>query len=349
MKTFLGAFGLHAFALSQLLFAGQPSSAVVWWGDNLGGQSTGTYSPGYSTGVVTTAGGVLSNTVAVAASYFHNLALRSDGTVVGWGSNHRGQAIGSESDDSHTNGLVRIGGVVLSNVVAIAAGNFSLALQSDGTVRAWGDNRVPVGLSNVVAIAARGFYGLALKTDGSVVSWGSQPWSQTHVPLGLSNVVSIAAGGQDYERSLALKKDGTVVAWGNESGYLDMQPPPGLTNVIAISAGYNHSLALKRDGTLVGWGFNDGGQATGVPATAKQYVSNGPVILGGQNLSDVVAMAAGNQYSLALKKDGTVILWGNKRFFREAPAGLTNVVAIAAGDGFCLAVTTNSDALRIKK
>ena len=62
--------------------------------------------------------------MAVAAGYGHNLALKSDGTVVGWGLNYDGEASPP---------------VGLSGVVAIAAGdNHSLAVTSDGLVYAWG-------------------------------------------------------------------------------------------------------------------------------------------------------------------------------------------------------------------
>lgn len=45
-------------------------------------------------------------------------------------------------------------------------------------------------------------------------------------------------------------------------------------------------------------------------------------------LTDVVAVAAGYEHSVALKRDGTVASWGKTP---AAPAGLNNVVAIAAG------------------
>jgi len=45
-------------------------------------------------------------------------------------------------------------------------------------------------------------------------------------------------------------------------------------------------------------------------------------------LTNVVAIAAGGYYSLALKGDGTVVAWDDHPGF---PTGLTNVVAIAAG------------------
>ena len=56
----------------------------------------------------------------------NSLALKSDGTVVAWGLNNKGQTKVPED---------------LKSVVAIAAGSdHSLALKSDGTVVAWGDN-----------------------------------------------------------------------------------------------------------------------------------------------------------------------------------------------------------------
>ena len=68
-------------------------------------------------------------------------------------------------------------------------------------------------------------------------------------------------------------------------------------------------------GTPVAWGSNDSRQST-IPA----------------GLTDVVAVAAGNQFSLALKADGTVVGWGRgSRGQLSIPHGLTGVTAIAAG------------------
>ena len=98
----------------------------------------------------------LSGVTAVAAGGWHNLALKSDGTVVGWGDNGAGQATPPAG---------------LTDVVAIAAGfSYSLALKSDRTVVGWGDNfygeaTPPAGLTDVIAIAAGFLHSLALKSD----------------------------------------------------------------------------------------------------------------------------------------------------------------------------------------
>jgi len=53
--------------------------------------------------------------------------------------------------------------------------------------------------------------------------------------------------------------------------------------------------------------------------------------------TNVIAIAAGQSFSLALKADGTVLAWGASGF-TNVPAGLSNVVAIAAGGGQSLAL-----------
>jgi hypothetical protein len=84
--------------------------------------------------------------------------------------------------------------------MAIAAGGeHSLALRSDGTVVAWGDNgsgvsTVSADLTGVIAIAAGGRHSLALKSDGKVVAWGNNFYGVSTVPASLPSVTAIAAG-----------------------------------------------------------------------------------------------------------------------------------------------------------
>lgn len=306
-----------------------------------------------STGNVAIAGQRLSNAVAIAASRLHGLALKDDGTVAGWGFNAYGQVLGSPFPATaplvNTSGPVTIDGKILRDVAAIAAGdNLSMALRHDGSVFGWGENKVPVGLSNIVAIAAGGMTCLALKQDGSVVGWENVPRTESYGQLfgveGLSNVVAIAAGsmpggGSPRTRNIALKKDGMVFTWVHQSINQEPPPPAGLSNVIAVAAGISHSLALTRDGTVTGWGYNNEGQAIGTPTPSEPHMTNGLVRINGQILSNVVAVAAYYNFSMALKADGTVVGWGKS--YRGTPVGLTGVTAIAAGESFCLAITTN--------
>jgi hypothetical protein len=57
---------------------------------------------------------------------------------------------------------------------------------------------------------------------------------------------------------------------------------------------------------VVGWGDNFYGQTTGTP-TGSAAAASGAVILGGQVLRGVIAIAAGGFHSVALKNDGSVV------------------------------------------
>ncbi len=189
----------------------------------------------------------LSDVMAVAAGSSFQLALRTDGTVVAWGSNFLGQlGDGTTIAREHPAQVPHLAGVI-----AIAAGGrFAVALLHDGTLMTWGDGR----------------YG-QLGTGATVNSLTPQP-----VP-GLHDVVAIAAG---HDHALALHTNGTLSAWGSnrdgELGTGSMDPGlsatplavRGIDRVVAMAAGgyvgsagwWSHSVALREDGTLWTWGNN---------------------------------------------------------------------------------------------
>lgn len=205
--------------------------------------------------------------------------------------------------------------VGLSNVIAIAAGpTHSLALDSNRKLHGWGDgafSEVPSLVNLPLAVAASGYHSLALNDDGTVTAWGLNDNGQTNVPFGLRNVIAIAAGPS---HSLALRSDGTVVSWGAQSL---TNVPPAATNIVAISSGYDHSLALTAAGTLVQW-----------PDTWRGSPPS--------DLTDVIAIADG----LALEREGRVVSWGTAADWpTNVLSGVSNVVAIASSGAHALALT----------
>ncbi|KRE21939.1 RCC1 domain-containing protein [Paenibacillus sp. Soil522] len=288
-----GLSSVSAVAASDQNYLVIKSDGTVWaWGDNIErqlGECEGTELDYYRSTPVQVCN--LSSVVAVTSARYHNLALKSDGTVWAWGDNSKGQ-LGDGGSYDYSLGPVQVQG--LSSVVAIAAGDdHSLALKSDGTVWAWGLNNygqlgigrttstssTPVqvqGLSSMVAIAAGNDHNLAVKSDGTVWQWGmtyngelfNGGSGDLYTPVqvqGLSSVSAVAAGGRSH--NLALKSDGTVWAWGdNDYGQLGdgtttRRYPPvqvqGLGSVATIAAGTSHSLALKSDGTVWAWGYRN--------------------------------------------------------------------------------------------
>jgi hypothetical protein len=242
--------------------------------------------------------------IAIAGGAYHNLALKSDGSLMAWGDNGFGQC------------NVPVG----NDFVAIAGGFwFSLALRSDGSLVAWGYNGngecdVPAG-NDFVAVAAGFVHNLALNSDGSLIAWGYNGYGECDVPTG-NNFVAIAAG--EYF-SVALKTDGSLVAWGrNWYGKCDV--PVG-NNFDKIAAGEDHSLALKVDGSLVAWGSNGDGQCN-VPE--------------GKGFVDI---AAGARHNLALRLDSSIVAWGNNEYGQCDVPVSNEYVAVASGSLHSLSLT----------
>jgi len=152
------------------------SDGTVWaWGFNGAGELGDGTTASRTTPVRVTG---LTGVTQVAAGGAFSLALRSDGTVWAWGDNRAGQ-LGRGTTSNHEVTPARVTG--LAGVTKISAGaDFALALRSDGTVSAWGDNRRgqlgngtttdpagPVqvtGLANATQVAAGGRFSLAVHT-----------------------------------------------------------------------------------------------------------------------------------------------------------------------------------------
>ncbi len=246
-----------------------------------------------------------------------------------------------------------------------------------------------MGLGKVTAISAGQRYSLVLQNDGTVWAWGENEWGQlgdgtttnSDVPVqvrNLSDVIAISAG---HYHSLALKSDGTVWAWGdNESGELgngttvSSNVPvqvSGLDGIVAIAAGEAHSLALKKDGTVWSWGNNENGQA----GNGAQSAKDNPAVVSPvkvSNLSNVIAIVEGGLpgggadlnggmvkygagYCLALKSDDTVWTWGASGWYSEPwnnphnniPVQINNlsdVKTIVGGGQYAIAIVLSSNA-----
>ncbi|MGW8762736.1 RCC1 domain-containing protein [Streptomyces sp. NPDC055815] len=125
-------------------------SVMAWgYGDALGngtgGQATGP-APVCAIGQTAPCTSYLTGVTSVAAGAFHTLAVRTDGTALAWGNNIYGQlGDGTTTDRRAPVRVCAPGGCsgYLSGVSAVVggvSGYHSLALRTDGSVRAWGAN-----------------------------------------------------------------------------------------------------------------------------------------------------------------------------------------------------------------
>jgi predicted peptidase/alpha-tubulin suppressor-like RCC1 family protein len=120
------------------------------------------------------------------------------------------------------------------------------------------------------------------------------------------------------------------------------------SQVRQIAAGNRHNVALLQDGRVFAWGFNVSGQVGNGKSGALSDQET-PVQVEG--LRDIVQVAAGNNFSLALTADGGVYGWGGnnccqlgnldttKRY--AAPVGIGGISAVKeldAGDNYAVAL-----------
>ena len=332
--SLVAAGARHSMALRS-------DGSVVAWGKNgtgeLGnGGTTNSLTPvavtglGAGSGVVALSGNAPPLSALSVSGNGHSMALKSDGTVLGWGNNNSGQV----GNFSVTDQLTPVGVYGLgsgSGVIAISAGgSHSLALKSDGTVLAWGGNNsgqlgngsltastIPVQIlgagSGVVAISAGAAFSMALKSNGTVLTWGNNAsgqlgnWTFTDssVPVavvGVSGVKQVAAGAAF---SLALLTNGTIKSWGNNaSGQLGDGTAPTdhaaavtvylTSGITQVSAGFSHAFARKATGTLRAWGRNASGEL-GLGTTVQH---NTPV---GLSLSGSLQVSAGGAHTVILQ------------------------------------------------
>ncbi len=218
----------------------------------------------------------ISNVQKVSAAHVHTLALKSDGTVWGWGDNQHGElGIGVISYSSPA----PVQTIGLTGIIAVAAGGSSysessFALTNTGTVWAWGGNYY-------------GQFGNG-STCGELFCGIPTP---TQIP-GLSGVKAIASGST---HTVILKTDGTVWVAGDVNGLIFIQVA-GLTNITSIAAGQGSSMALKGDGTV--WRFQNS------PSPSASMIS------GLSNIQSI-QISDGGSISYAVGSNGTIYNWGS--------------------------------------
>lgn len=173
--------------------------------------------------------------------------------------------------------------------------------------------------------------------------------------------VSQVDGGRDHV--IALDGAGAVWAWGNgpdgalglgsTADKLTATKVPGLSNVAQVTTGHHYSMALQANGTVRAWGSNVLGQL-GDGTTTNRLSPVTVLAAGSAPLSGVVEVAAGRDFTMARKADGSVWAWGGgasgelgdgttptSRVTPEQVLGLTGVIALAGGRNHALALRSD--------
>ena len=328
----VAAGGNHTVAIA--------ADGSLWaWGENSFGQlGTGVGELGNRTTPVRI--GTDTNWRSVSAGSIHTVAIRTDGSLWEWG-HPWGFRFGEITEEAAVARAVprRIG--TDTNWASVSAGvSHTVAIRTDGTLWAWGDNyRGQLGDgttssesgeghitprqigtdSDWADVSAGGYHTVAIKTDGSLWAWGCN----RHCQLG------VEPWGWGYNRTVPVRV-GTDANW------------------TGISAGGLHTMAIRADGSLWAWGWNEFRQLGASTAIGWGAM---PVRVGGD--SDWASVSAGFYHTVATKADGSLWAWGDNRqgqlgdggrYMRDTPGRIgsdRNWTSVAAGIEYTVGIRSD--------
>ena len=264
----------------------------------------------------------------------HMAAVKTDGTLWTWGYNQSGQLGTGDFTTRTTPVTTCLGGTDWDYVQC--GQDMTWALKTNGTLYFWGTGAAEQG-SNI---------------PNTIVLWApsSTNWNVTADTADASNWKQISLGN---EHAVAVKDDGTLWAWGsNDDGRLGINLPEyapngfnihnkstpvevygGGTNWKQASAGIDYTLAVKTDGTLWAWGNNLWGQL----GTGDSSSRSAPTQISGTNWVSCFATdgdtAPARRFSMGMKTDGTLWMWGGPGKSTYTPA-FSKFVLNAAGTAY---------------
>jgi alpha-tubulin suppressor-like RCC1 family protein len=328
----------HAVAIAagyQHALAAINDGTVMAWGDGSSGQlGTGQSTPSSTPVQVPN----LSNVVSVAAGERDSLALRSDGSAVGWGNNDWGQ-LGDGTTNSHP------------TPVPLAGLGYGVKVLASGPA----------------ADTAQAITGPSVSSDSTALDFGTQQIGTpsaaqtatvTNTGAGPLALTAVKLTGPDADQ-FKVSDDGctgATLAVGDVCG-VSLRFVPQTAGPAQARLQVRSATGIAATVELSGNASSDGSGPVPPPSTApgpiigaglNPQLGNGqtgvqPYFTAANRLGDVIAVAEGDQHTLALRSDGTVWAWGRGEHGQLGNGdtigsltpvqtlGLTHVVAVAAG------------------
>jgi regulator of chromosome condensation len=288
--------------------------------------------------------------VEVAAGDSCSFALTDDGKVYGWGTFRSNEGIFGFAHDTYIAKLpMHI--PELKNITSIKAGaNHALALDTKGSVFAWGS-----GQQNQ----------LGRRVVERTKKEGLKP-REFGLPKGKKSIVSIETGGY---HSFAISKTGDVYSWGlnnfGETGVMDNagqddavilkpQVVEGLKGktITSIKGGGHHSLCATSDGDCLVWGRLDGNQCGLTPEFIAQLPEdstirderNQPRILTVPTKiptinGNVTVVTACSDHNIVITEEGKAYSWGFSANYQTGQGVIDDVIAATLIDNTAVRTT----------
>jgi alpha-tubulin suppressor-like RCC1 family protein len=304
----------------------------------------------------------------------YNSAIKTDGTLWGWGTNGSGQLGVGDTTTRLT--PVQIFGGGNNWTYSDSGSDRTFASKTDGTLWSWGNNNVGQlgintsggSISTPVTTFAGGTNWIlsssfrqsltssVIKTDGTLWVWGGNSVGQLGIgdTIGRFTPVTTALGGNDWKgvgggsgHIVAVKTNGTLWSWGlNDNGQLGIGDTSNriLPTQVGVSTDWNRvyttafsSFAIKTNGTLWCWGLNDNGQL-GIGDTIGRFT---PVEIFGGGAWKQVKSRGGpspDNHTIAIKVDGSLWVWGGNQFGQlgtgDYETKLTPVTTVLGGNNW---------------
>ena len=252
----------------------------------------------------------------------HTMAIRSDGTLWGWGTRTDG-ALGDGGTSGSVSTPKQIGSVTTWTDVACGY-DLTMALRADGTLWFTGYN-------------GDGTAGLGHKNNQS---------SFVQSATGVSKI------SVKFETVLGIVTDGTLWAIGDSTDYLtgsgstaDIVWPSqvGTANTwTSVSIGHTHTVATRSNGTAWVWGNNSDGQL----GRGNTTTISTPVQMG--TWTDWSAISAGNCCTAGIR-NGTLWVWGYIGYWNNVTSVSTPIQVGADTDWAPMVRVSSNDTFYLQK
>jgi alpha-tubulin suppressor-like RCC1 family protein len=221
------------------------------------------------------------------------LAVKTNGTLWGWGADSEG-ALGNNTRNGSICTPILVGGGFTDWSKVCIKGSSAVGLRSNGTLWTWGCNITgQLGDGTVVCRSS------PVSVVGGFTDW-------CHASMGTNHIAAIRSNGTLWSwgnNSCGQLGDGTVI---NASSPVSVVG--GFTDWCTVSVGLYHNLAIRSNCTLWAWGI-ERCAVLGIGSTNLNYGRSSPVCVTatGGNWCQV---SAGHHISFGIKNDGTAWSWG---------------------------------------
>ncbi len=289
----------------------------------------------------------------VSAGFSHNLAIRSDGGLFGWGNYASNEFTSIFSYDQ------------------VEGAYHTLAIRNNGSLWSWGINSigqlgdpsllsrsspVQVGTSSWTKLSAGLSESFAIRNDGLLFAWGlnsvgqlgdntiASKSSPTQIGSSIWSAISTPSGST----VAAIRSDGKLFTWGNNGagilGRLDIinRSSPtqlGTSNWSSVTVGSAHMLAIADNGVLWAWGSNATGQLgdgtitnrsspVQISTITTEAEQNNYALYTGETVYSWNQINVGASQAIALRSDGLLFTWGANTFGQLGVSGYLSTAIV---------------------